>query len=740
MLETQPERTCRGKPSPDRAGARPATGPPKIRPSKSGKWRAAVLIGVHLLVAIHIAHWLSSGSTLTPLEPSESMEFSKRGLVNAGLIFFSLMIVSTLILGRWFCGWACHLVALQDLCRWLLKRAGITPKPLRSRLLALIPIAAFVYMFIVPIIGRLLYGDGVGVNGVHLTTEKFWATFPSWPIALLTFLVCGFAAVYFLGAKGFCTYACPYGAIFGAMDRISPARFRVTDACEGCAHCTAVCSSNVRVHEEVHKYGMVVDPGCMKCLDCVSVCPNDALYFGFGKPALLVRRDASHRRGLASAAEALLAFLFLVAFFALVEITGWLPLAASVAVSAAVGLLAVSKFEESRRPEFTIWEEALLAGFFLLAFFAFRGPLPFLFSLGLAAVAAYLTLQSLRLAYRPNVSLLRWPVKQSGRVTAKGAAFLALEVGLVALASGLGLVQYHARNARSLCARTVAIRPTWAAQIESPATLDAEQASLVDEAIRHSLFVERYGVSRDRNVEVDLAWLCLLKGDDAGVERRLSGLLREEPENASIRADTASFLRARNRLSEAIALDREAVRLDPHLYAAWLSLGLTQTLTGAFDDARRTYDEALSRFPAAPEIHHNYGLLEAETGNLPAAISRFERALALNPSLKQTRAMLARALCQSGRTKEGIGEYLAVLSATPNDVESRHLVAAAYAQLGDWGEAEKHLKRALELAPNSAATHLALSRIYAMQGDTASAERHRSRAIEIDPSLAGSKR
>ena len=28
--------------------------------------------------------------------------------------------------------------------------------------------------------------------------------------------------------------------------------------------------------------GMVVDPGCMKCMDCVSVCPNDALYFGFG--------------------------------------------------------------------------------------------------------------------------------------------------------------------------------------------------------------------------------------------------------------------------------------------------------------------------------------------------------------------------------------------------------------------------------------------------------------------------
>ena len=35
---------------------------------------------------------------------------------------------------------------------------------------------------------------------------------------------------------------------------------------------------------------MVVDPGCMKCMDCVSVCPNDALYFGFGKTAATVKK------------------------------------------------------------------------------------------------------------------------------------------------------------------------------------------------------------------------------------------------------------------------------------------------------------------------------------------------------------------------------------------------------------------------------------------------------------------
>ncbi len=101
----------------------------------------------------------------------------------------------------------------------------------------------------------------------------------------LTFLVCGFAAVYFLGAKGFCTYACPYGAVFAAADRVAPMRIRVTDACEGCGHCTAVCTSNVLVHQEVRDYGMVVDSGCMKCRDCVSGLPQ--------RRALLRRRADS---------------------------------------------------------------------------------------------------------------------------------------------------------------------------------------------------------------------------------------------------------------------------------------------------------------------------------------------------------------------------------------------------------------------------------------------------------------
>ena len=118
-------------------------------------------------------------------------------------------------------------------------------------------------------------------------TSDFWHTFPIVAVAIPFLLICGFATVYFLGNKGFCTYGCPYGGFFVLADRLAPARIVVNDACEQCGHCTATCTSNVRVHEEVRLYGMVVDPGCMKTGDCVSVCPNDALSYGFAKPSIL---------------------------------------------------------------------------------------------------------------------------------------------------------------------------------------------------------------------------------------------------------------------------------------------------------------------------------------------------------------------------------------------------------------------------------------------------------------------
>jgi len=355
---------------------KPKGGP--VKKSGMSRRRAWVLIGVHVLIALHFLHWWWTGRSVTPVEPSEAMQTIEGGAVNAGFILFLVLIGSTLVFGRWFCGWACHVVALQDLCAWLLGRAGLKPRPMRSRLLVLTPWLVAGHMFLWPAIKRWFDPSLERLPSpadwhLELMTNDLWKTFPGPLMGVATFAVVGFLIVWWLGAKGFCTHGCPYGAFFVLADRFAPMRIKVTDACEGCGHCTSVCTSNVRVHEEVAKHGMIVDPGCMKCMDCVSVCPKEALYFGLARPQPF----------------------------------------------------AVSRQRLQARADFTWPEEIALAGIAFGAFYAFRGAwlgesIPMLLAVAMGVITAVLLLLGWRLVRRPGVTFQHTVLKDGGRLTRGG--------------------------------------------------------------------------------------------------------------------------------------------------------------------------------------------------------------------------------------------------------------------------------------------------------------------------------
>jgi len=228
----------------------------------------------------------------------------------------------------------------------------------------------------------------------HLVTTNFWQTFPSVAVAIPFLFICGFVTVYFLGQKGFCTYACPYGGFFGLADKFSPGKIRVTPACNQCGHCTATCTSNVMVHAEVKQYGMVVDPGCMKCMDCVSVCPNDALYFGFGKPTILVPKSNAIRKSYS-----------------------------------------------------LTWPEEIVGALvFPGSFLAVRGVyalVPFLMALGCATVTTFLTLKFWRLLRAKELSFYRFNLKSSGKIRKAGWAFAVVASAWIGWNAHCGWVRYH---------------------------------------------------------------------------------------------------------------------------------------------------------------------------------------------------------------------------------------------------------------------------------------------------------
>lgn len=543
---------------------------PKIKKSKAGKWRALALILVHVLIIAHVVHWKTSGETLSPLEPSESMQFSSEGIVNAGLLLFALAIASTLVVGRWFCGWGCHVLALQDFCRSLLGLVGIRPRLVNLGILWSIPWIAFAYMFLLPIVARLLDGRGFALGGIHLYTTDFWKTFPSIPVALATLAVCGFAIVYFLGAKGFCNYGCPYGAIFGVTDQLAPVRIRVTDACEGCGHCTAVCSSNVKVHQEVRDWKMVVDPGCMKCLDCVSVCPKDALYVGFGTPAILATARTSEPRSATATKPATTASIWIVralftgaTFLVLTAFNGevgayvnppdWRLIASLTLLSLVVAFLFRTKVR--RAGDYALHEEVVLGAAFLGALFAFRGlhgQVPLLFSLGLAGLFAFASVQALRLAYASDVRIQKFALKSGGAWRKPGLVFAAL--GGLAFAGFLlaAREQIHLRESG---------RITFAHVVFNQGVAEA-RAGRTESAIRQFRRALEFDSSSIEARENLAGMLCQAGRFSEGVEQYEIALSRN-PLDPDTHALCAQALAAQRDFARALPHLREAVRLAP---------------------------------------------------------------------------------------------------------------------------------------------------------------------------------
>ncbi|MEX1311455.1 MAG: tetratricopeptide repeat protein, partial [Candidatus Sulfomarinibacteraceae bacterium] len=584
-----------------------------------------------------------------PVEPSEGMELAKHGVVNTGLVFFVAAILVTAVFGRFFCGWGCHLVALQDLSRWLLIKAGITPRPLRSRLLGFVPLVAFIYMFLWPAVYKLAVGRPLGPLTSGFLTTDFWATFPGLTIAVLTFVVCGFAVVFVLGAKGYCTYGCPYGAAFGLADRVAPIRVRVTDACQGCATCTAVCTSNVRVHEEVRDHGMVIDPGCMKCLDCVANCPNGALYVGAGRPA-------------------------------------------------------VGRRSEQRAPGTLTGPEELVAGaVFILGFLSFRGlygQVPFLFSLGIAAVLSGLAITVWRMKGRPDVRLGPIRLKTGGRILKTGQVFLAAMVLVVAYWLHAAVIQGLTRVGDRRYDLTSDLQRASLDVLSEWTPPDPKDRGRVEAASRTLDLLERWSPVASPVRDRQRAWLAYLEGDRARARSLVDHALAGSDGDAQ-----AHLLSARLSVDEGRWLDAArslalAVEVDPFEPAGFLALGTVLGRNGRLAEALEVFSAGLETHPTSVGLRYNSGLTRALLGDVDGAVRDFELVLELDPDHLPARENLAGVLAGAGRFEASVAVFEEAVRRSPDDPELRILAGRACLAAGLRQRAAEHVEAAIRLDPS----------------------------------------
>lgn len=258
-------------------------------------WSRIILM---LLMTVHVVTWYVVGIHAVGSIGIEAL-FSglSRGVVNAGVVFWILVILSVLLFGRAFCGWFCWFGGYLDLVEW-----GIGDK-LKLKLPRTMPL----YLAAIPFIALFakVYGsllltwlDGVPSSfTLNLADTEPWGGQQTGISILITSVLYGPVLLYVFGRHVWCRYLCPIGALLKIFNRIGIGKVRlVKDECNGCGKCNRVCDMQVDVLGNLRDHGQVNSSDCIRCLKCIDGCPTSAIAFRMKKNGhILLNTDAVNR-------------------------------------------------------------------------------------------------------------------------------------------------------------------------------------------------------------------------------------------------------------------------------------------------------------------------------------------------------------------------------------------------------------------------------------------------------------
>ncbi len=633
------------------------------------KWRMASLIGIHVLFIAHFVHWKLRGQTLAPLEFNEVLYTIHQGIVTAGFLLMAVVMVATLVFGRFFCSWGCHLLALQDAAGWLMDKLRIKRHPVRSRTLIWVPLVVMFYLFIWPQITRLWKGAEVqalhvvrsgGAQWSSFTTDDMWRNLPPPGVAVFTFFVCGFAIVYLLGSRGFCFQACPYGALFSLADQVAPGRIVLAKDCSQCGLCTKACTSDILVHRELALHGMVTNPRCLKDLDCIAACPENAVQFGFRTPPLFRKGHPMGAYG---------------------------------------GRFATS-----------LGEDLAMLVLFLVGMYVYRGlydSVPFLLAVALALCTGYLFVMGFRLLRYGAVQLRGITLKMDRRLRPAGVAFAVGCSTLVLFFVHSAYVQYHTLTGVRSFQRLAAIGSS------AP-----DRSTLIDRTIDHYEHALSAGFAEPADRRQELASLHLLRGDVANAHNLLTAIVAEHPGHIEanyrlgvIERDRGDVTQAKHAWQRVLAQGRprSGSHDDELLLRSALELGALYVSEGGFEPALAVYRSCMARLPGKMELLLQAGALESRLGMTTAAIAHYEEALRINEPSAVLHNNLAALYMRQREPEQALPHFERLAELAPGDAHVRYTVGVLHARAGRNERAREALNAAVRLDPADQRSTLALA-------------------------------
>ena len=380
----------------------------------------------------------------------------------------------------------------------------------------------------------------------------------------------------------------------------------------------------------------------MKCMDCVSVCPKDALYFGFGRPAR-AKGPAKYRA-------------------------------------------------PTPRFDLTGREEVILLVIFALTFLSVLGAyksVPYLMASGIAAVVTFLMWKSWRLLRDANVTLQRHRLKLNGRLKRSGAVVATLAIAATTFTVQCAALRVIAAAADRYAKRVVLDRKLVFSDDPrplSPAMSRDAARAITLYGLLHSIPQGGLGLFDDPTVNGSVGWLHLARLEFGEAERSFRSwlerngraepinmvlgrvlraqhkqdqatqyyyeLLAAEPTWDTVVDDAISWHLGDGRLGEAVRLRRCVLAHDPENVSAMRNLAFTLLDADETEEGTQLLREALKREPDHVWSLASLARVLAFNGQLEEAHQTLARALTVEPEDAALNRAMARLLAGMNRDAE----------------------------------------------------------------------------------------
>ncbi len=192
-----------------------------------------------------------------------------------------LLILATLILGRFFCGWMCGFGTLGDFMYFIgnkIFHINIKVNRTADKVMKLLKYVVLMLSLVVVAIfdssplSKISPWDAFGMLYAFPPAFSYAFTYLTIGTILLIIIMIGSLFI----ERFFCRYFCPMGAIFNIVSLVRLARIKKPKKnCGKCILCTRKCAMGIPLYEK----DMVDSGECINCMKCVTICPRQNVSF-----------------------------------------------------------------------------------------------------------------------------------------------------------------------------------------------------------------------------------------------------------------------------------------------------------------------------------------------------------------------------------------------------------------------------------------------------------------------------